>query len=188
VDTPRPSPRTNRTRRVRHPVLIGHAASLSQAETALAALTPFTKPSLRLMIRSLTANARLTKRLTRFYAKTHWLVPPRPSRTPPRGAARAGAARLTWRGGPDIYAAPRAAAAVQDATRAAGGAAVGGRWRRGLRGRGLGRRGSDDGLLTRQAVRGAHGARSAPEGSGAAEGVATDGDVMCVLFFRMQAR
>jgi hypothetical protein len=31
VDTPRPSPRTNRTRRVPHPVLIGHAASLSQA-------------------------------------------------------------------------------------------------------------------------------------------------------------
>ena len=27
VDTPRPSPRTNRTRRVLHPVLIGHAAS-----------------------------------------------------------------------------------------------------------------------------------------------------------------
>jgi hypothetical protein len=26
VDTPRPSPRTNRTRRVPHPVLIGHAA------------------------------------------------------------------------------------------------------------------------------------------------------------------
>jgi len=34
VDTPRPSPRTNRTRRVPHPVLIGHAASLSQAEAA----------------------------------------------------------------------------------------------------------------------------------------------------------
>jgi hypothetical protein len=30
VDTPRPSPRTNRTRRAPHPVLIGHAASLSQ--------------------------------------------------------------------------------------------------------------------------------------------------------------
>ena len=30
MDTPRPSPRTNRTRRVPHPVLIGHAASLSQ--------------------------------------------------------------------------------------------------------------------------------------------------------------
>ena len=28
MDTPRPSPRTNRTRRVPHPVLIGHAASL----------------------------------------------------------------------------------------------------------------------------------------------------------------
>ena len=27
MDTPRPSPRTNRTRRVPHPVLIGHAAS-----------------------------------------------------------------------------------------------------------------------------------------------------------------
>jgi hypothetical protein len=26
VDTPRPSPRTNRTRRIPHPVLIGHAA------------------------------------------------------------------------------------------------------------------------------------------------------------------
>jgi hypothetical protein len=36
-DTPRPSPRTNRTRRVPHPVLIGHAASLSQVRrTALA--------------------------------------------------------------------------------------------------------------------------------------------------------
>jgi hypothetical protein len=31
VDTPRPSPRTNRTRRVPHPVLIGHAASLTGA-------------------------------------------------------------------------------------------------------------------------------------------------------------
>ena len=30
MDTPRPSPRTNRTRRVPHPVLIGHAASLLQ--------------------------------------------------------------------------------------------------------------------------------------------------------------
>jgi len=29
VDTPRPSPRTNRTRRVPHPALIGHAASLT---------------------------------------------------------------------------------------------------------------------------------------------------------------
>jgi len=29
VDTPRPSPRTNRTRRVPHPVLIGHAASIT---------------------------------------------------------------------------------------------------------------------------------------------------------------
>ena len=29
VDAPRPSPRTNRTRRVHHPVLIGHAASLT---------------------------------------------------------------------------------------------------------------------------------------------------------------
>jgi hypothetical protein len=29
VDTPRPSPHTNRTRRVPHPVLIGHAASLT---------------------------------------------------------------------------------------------------------------------------------------------------------------
>jgi len=29
VDTPRPPPRTNRTRRVPHPVLIGHAASLT---------------------------------------------------------------------------------------------------------------------------------------------------------------
>ena len=34
MDTPRPSPRTNRTRRVLHPVLIGHAASFtSQAAT-----------------------------------------------------------------------------------------------------------------------------------------------------------
>jgi hypothetical protein len=31
VDTPRPSPRTNRTPRVPHPVLIGHAASLTVA-------------------------------------------------------------------------------------------------------------------------------------------------------------
>ena len=31
MDTPRPSPRTNRTRRVPHPVLIGHAASLIAA-------------------------------------------------------------------------------------------------------------------------------------------------------------
>ena len=31
MDTPRPSPRTNRTRRVPHPVLIGHAASLIHA-------------------------------------------------------------------------------------------------------------------------------------------------------------
>ena len=30
MDTTRPSPRTNRTRRVPHPVLIGYAASLSQ--------------------------------------------------------------------------------------------------------------------------------------------------------------
>ena len=30
MDTPRPSPRTNRTRRVPHPVLIGHAASAAQ--------------------------------------------------------------------------------------------------------------------------------------------------------------
>jgi len=35
VDTPRPSPRTNRTRRVPHPVLIGHAASLSQVKGAM---------------------------------------------------------------------------------------------------------------------------------------------------------
>ena len=34
MDTPRPSPRTNRTRRVPHPVLIGHAASVSQAADA----------------------------------------------------------------------------------------------------------------------------------------------------------
>jgi hypothetical protein len=33
VDTPRPSPRTNRTRRAPHPVLIGHAASLSAGQT-----------------------------------------------------------------------------------------------------------------------------------------------------------
>ena len=33
MDTPRPSPRTNRTRRVPHPVLIGHAASLLQEAT-----------------------------------------------------------------------------------------------------------------------------------------------------------
>ena len=32
MDTPRPSPRTNRTRRVPHPVLIGHAASLTPQE------------------------------------------------------------------------------------------------------------------------------------------------------------
>jgi hypothetical protein len=31
VDTPRPSPRTSRTRRVPHPVLIGHSAARSQA-------------------------------------------------------------------------------------------------------------------------------------------------------------
>jgi hypothetical protein len=31
VDTPRPSPRTNRTRRVPHPVLIGHAACVRGA-------------------------------------------------------------------------------------------------------------------------------------------------------------
>jgi len=34
VDTPRPSPRTNRTRRVPHPVLIGHAASLTPLAAA----------------------------------------------------------------------------------------------------------------------------------------------------------
>jgi len=34
VDTLRPSLRTNRTSRVPHPVLIGHAASLSQAALA----------------------------------------------------------------------------------------------------------------------------------------------------------
>ena len=33
-DTPRPSPRTNRTRRVPHPVLIGHAASLTPHQRA----------------------------------------------------------------------------------------------------------------------------------------------------------
>ena len=37
MDTPRPSPRTNRTRRVPHPVLIGHAASLSQVLDAMPA-------------------------------------------------------------------------------------------------------------------------------------------------------
>jgi hypothetical protein len=37
MDTPHPSPRTNRTRRVPHPVLIGHAASLSQVANATAA-------------------------------------------------------------------------------------------------------------------------------------------------------
>ena len=31
MDTPRPSPRTNRTPRVPHPVLIGHPASLTPA-------------------------------------------------------------------------------------------------------------------------------------------------------------
>ena len=38
MDTPRPSPRTNRTRRVPHPVLIGHAASLSQVRLSLSLL------------------------------------------------------------------------------------------------------------------------------------------------------
>ena len=32
METPRPSPRTNRIRRVPHPVLIGHAASLTSFE------------------------------------------------------------------------------------------------------------------------------------------------------------
>jgi hypothetical protein len=40
VDTPRPSPRTNWTRRVPHPVLIGHAASLASLRPR-----PFTHPS-----------------------------------------------------------------------------------------------------------------------------------------------
>jgi len=45
VDTPRPSLRTNRTRRVPHPVLIGHAASLSQVlEVAAAAVGPAATP------------------------------------------------------------------------------------------------------------------------------------------------
>jgi hypothetical protein len=35
VDTPRPSPRTNRTRRVPHPVLTGHDASLLRAQVKL---------------------------------------------------------------------------------------------------------------------------------------------------------
>jgi hypothetical protein len=40
VDTPRPSPRTNRTRRVPHPVLIGHAAVAADtiSEDVLAAM------------------------------------------------------------------------------------------------------------------------------------------------------
>ena len=38
VPPPRPSPRTNRTRRVTHPVLIGHAASLSQVRRGAPAI------------------------------------------------------------------------------------------------------------------------------------------------------
>jgi len=47
VDTPRPSPRTDRTRRVPHPVLIGHAASLSQVsrESAEAMIVQGTRPA-----------------------------------------------------------------------------------------------------------------------------------------------
>ena len=41
---PPPPPRTNRTRRVLHPVLIGHAASLSQASTSDSSLFMFTSP------------------------------------------------------------------------------------------------------------------------------------------------
>jgi len=47
VDTPRPSPRTNRTRRVPHPVLIGHAASL-QPTLFVATDTPETEKEVRL--------------------------------------------------------------------------------------------------------------------------------------------
>ena len=36
MDTPRPSPRTNRTRRVPHPVLIGHAAQQGTHEELIA--------------------------------------------------------------------------------------------------------------------------------------------------------
>ena len=44
MDTPRPSPRTNRTRRVPHPVLIGHATSLLTAD-APAAAAPAQRPA-----------------------------------------------------------------------------------------------------------------------------------------------
>jgi hypothetical protein len=40
VDTPRPSPRTDRTRRVPHPVLIGHAASLTPSTMSGATAAP----------------------------------------------------------------------------------------------------------------------------------------------------
>ena len=46
MDTPRPPPRTNRTRRVPHPVLIGHAASLSQALVVLGGLAGLSGASL----------------------------------------------------------------------------------------------------------------------------------------------
>jgi len=49
--------------------------STEQAEITLAAMTPFTKPSLRLFLRNLTANARLTKRLSRFYTKVSSYLP-----------------------------------------------------------------------------------------------------------------
>jgi len=39
VDTPRPSPRTDRTRRIPHPVLIGHAASSQALRDHAAAAT-----------------------------------------------------------------------------------------------------------------------------------------------------
>jgi len=70
VDTPRPSPRTNRTRRVPHPVLIGHAASLSQVEFAFrsAASGLFLAP---IIVSNLSAN--------QFWSSHEVPPPPRPS-------------------------------------------------------------------------------------------------------------
>jgi hypothetical protein len=56
VDTPRPSPRTNRTRRVPHPVLIGHAAGARRVMCGHLQRAPEEGELVRVVVRAVVLN------------------------------------------------------------------------------------------------------------------------------------
>ena len=88
MDMPRPSPRTNRTRRVPHPVLIGHAPSLRPVTGSAPTPSPCGTTRVRCGTRRAASSTQIATRARRGPELRQNLASPETASVPPQPAGR----------------------------------------------------------------------------------------------------